>query len=184
MANQQQGAKRYQDLYPSGIYRLRIVDNTIDKNPKNDNKFILLNCDVLSIKKGGNGNTLIFPSRRKVKLWCTAASMPYTQKFLDAAGFKGKPQQLHHAHPQHVSLKGFEFDATNEPTKGSDGKTWDNFSSLPVKDSNKWIEKVHAMDDVDMANFDNLFGSASGSSVADQAHKEEGDPVSSIQSPW
>ena len=142
----------YQKNYPKGSYRLRIKENsTGTANTGSD--FIMLQCEVISGKT--TDKSIIWGGTRTVKLWLTDKALPNTIAFVKAAGFNGSIAQLDNEHPEHYSLEGFEFNASNEHND-YDGKKFDNFSAYPVKA--KFGSNVNKINTSRLMQLDALFG--------------------------
>jgi hypothetical protein len=172
---------KYQDVFPEGVYRVKVNQQAMGKSENTGNIFLRLKCDILSLKKGGNGSE-IKPGRRFIDLYFTEATIERTNAFLEAAGFDFSTYgKLDPDHSEHFSLEGFEFDA-NCKHEVYNEKTRDKFSALPVgKSSTAWMEKLGKTDRVSVMGLDAMYGSAlkKNSSVASQK------PASvSTTSPW
>lgn len=160
---------RFQDLYPAGIFRLKVIGQKLGVSSKGS-MYLKLKVEVLSLKKADKPSSqpIIFGGHRFVDLYLTEKTIEKTKAFVLAAGFKGKSiKQLDPDHSDFQSLIGFEFDATNKPEKSQSsnekyaGKIQDRFSALPVGgSSDKWMASVKGVDAVVAAQFDALWNSA------------------------
>jgi hypothetical protein len=142
----------YQKNYPKGSYRLRIKENTTG-TANTGSDFIMLQCEVLSGKT--TDKNVIWGGTRTVRLWLTDKALPNTIAFVKAAGFNGSIVQLDIEHPDHYSLEGFEFNASNEHNENA-GKKYDNFSAYPVKA--KFGSNLNKINTSRLLQLDALFG--------------------------
>lgn len=142
---------------------MKVLSNTLASNP--NQTYIVLNCEVVAMKKG-DSSKFVAGRNRKVSLFTTPATIEKTKSFLKYAQFpEGRSVgTLAADHPDHYSLAGVEFDATNNPQASEkDGKTYDNFSALPVGNkggNSNWMEKLEKPTTSAVSKLDDLFGVA------------------------
>jgi hypothetical protein len=150
---------KFQDLHPAGNYRLKVLSHVVART-KEGKPYLKMKCEVLSLISGGNGTEIKFGSYRFVDLYFTEKTIEKTKGHLKAAGFSGAPSQLDPSSANHVSIAGYEFDASNNP-ETYESKTRDKFDAWPVKTpggDTAWMDKVNKADAISMMQMDALFG--------------------------
>src|SRR4051794_23313056 len=130
MAYENGNKPKYQEIHPKGIYEVEITGQALAETkgtPTNPSKpYLKLKIKILALKKADNGQkpTIILNGTRFLDLYFTEKTIERTKKLITAAGFKGKSLlQLSPEHPQHSSIVGFKFDASNTPEQYDDKKT-------------------------------------------------------------
>ena len=143
----------FQSRYPIGNYVLRIKQNTLGET-STGTPFVAISIEVVS-GKNVKDPSVIYGGTRTVKLWLSEKAMPYTKAFLEYAGFSGSIAQLDMDHPDHISLEGFEADASCKSHEYN-GKVYDEFSFYPPK--SKFGSKMNKVNSSRMLQLDALFG--------------------------
>lgn len=177
--------RKYQDVYPEGVYTLEVLGNTMAQKKLENGEpdpsatpYAIVKAKVVSLKKTKNGAaapSLILGGHRELMLFFTEKTIEKTRDFLKAAGFRGSDlRELKEGHASHKSLAGFTFDASCE-NEVYNKKTRDRFNILPVGGFDgkpKWREGLGQVSTAKMMGLNALWNSQnSGVSAAQHIDK-------------